>query len=232
MYNMTSDYHYTYFRVPKTEDLTRSAQRYRDLRLQALKLSPSSFAATYESEALLTDEYWKLRLSQPGRETFVCAACPAKSAASTADDLEWVAQLTLLGPRTKEESTLPATSGQPEPGPDDEEERWQLLGLYTLSSHRGRGIAKRLCAEAIKYLVEYRSEPKNVHVRLMVKWGMEPAVRLYQQLGFEEVGSCTLAEALIANGEGDLLPEGYETHGKFCARSGHVMLQRFTRDRV
>ncbi|RHZ50459.1 hypothetical protein CDV55_100931 [Aspergillus turcosus] len=27
---------------------------------------------------------------------------------------------------------------------------------------------------------------------------------------FEEVGSCTLAEALIGNGKGDLLPEGYE----------------------
>ncbi|PKX90062.1 GNAT family N-acetyltransferase [Aspergillus novofumigatus IBT 16806] len=229
---MTSDYHYTYFRVPKTEDLTRSAQRYRDLRLQALKLSPSSFAATYESEALFTEEYWKSRLSQQDRETFVCAARPAKSTASTGDDLEWVAQLTLLGPRTKEEFTLPAASGQPEPGPDEKEERWQLLGLYTLSSHRGRGIAKRLCAEAIKYLVGYRAEPKNVQVRLMVKWGMEATARLYQQLGFEEVGSCTLAEALIANGEGDLLPEGYEVQEKFCARGGHVMLQRFTRDRV
>jgi ribosomal protein S18 acetylase RimI-like enzyme len=228
---MASDYQYTYFRVHKTEYLSRSAQRYRDLRLQALKLSPSSFAATYESEALLTDEYWESRLSQPGRETFVCAARPALNPhASNEDDLEWVAQLTLLGPRTKEEFTLPPTSGQPEPGPDDEEERWQLLGLYTLSSHRGRGVAKRLCAEAIKYLVEYRSEPKHVNVRLMVKWGMSAAVRLYQQLGFEEVGSCTLAEALIANGEGDLLPEGYQAEEKFCATSGHVMMQRFTRD--
>ncbi|KAF4268846.1 hypothetical protein KXV68_007441 [Aspergillus fumigatus] len=230
---MPTDYHYTYFRVSKTEDLDRSAQRYRDLRLQALKLSPSSFAATYESEALLTDEYWKWRLSQPGRETFVCAARPeANPNAFNEEDLEWVAQLTLLGPRTKEEFTLPAASGQPEPGPDDEEERWQLLGLYTLSSHCGRGIAKRLCAEAIKYLVEYRVEPKNVHVRLMVKPGMEAAVRLYRGLGFVEVGSCTLAEALIANGEGDLLPEGYEVKEKFCARGGHVMLQCFTRDSV
>ncbi|KAF7116148.1 hypothetical protein CNMCM5793_004168 [Aspergillus hiratsukae] len=230
---MASDYHYTYFRVPRTEDLSLSAQRYRDLRLQALKLSPSSFAATYESEALLTDEYWKSRLSQPGRETFVCAARPvSKSPPSNGDDLEWVAQLTLLGPRTKEEFTLLPTSGQPEPGPDDEEERWQLLGLYTLSSHRGKGIAKRLCAEAIKYLVDYRPEPKHVNVRLMVKWGMSAAVQLYEQLGFEEVGSCTLAEALIANGEGDLLPEGYEAEEKFCARSGHVMLQRFTRDNI
>ncbi|GFF48145.1 hypothetical protein IFM61606_06611 [Aspergillus udagawae] len=230
---MASEYYYTYFRVSKTEDLTRSAQRYRDLRLQALKLSPSSFAATYESEALLTDEYWISRLSQPGRETFVCAARPAsKPHASNGDDLEWVAQLTLLGPRTREEFTLPATSGQPEPGLDEEEERWQLLGLYTLSSHRGRGIAKRLCAEAVKYLVQCRSEPRNVNVRLMVKWGMDAAVRLYEQLGFKEVGSCTLAEALIANGEGDLLPEGYEAQEKFCARSGHVMLQCFTRDHV
>lgn len=228
---MGLNYHYAYFRVPKTEDLSHSSERYKDLRLQALKLSPSSFAATYESEALFSEESWQSLLSQAGRETFVCAARPAsKSHVSNGEDLEWVAQLTLLGPQTKEDFAIPATSGQAELGSDGEEERWQLLGLYTLSSHRGRGIAKQLCREAIKYLVEYRSEPKNVTIRLMVKWGMDATLRLYQQLGFEVVGSCTLAEALIANGEGDLLPVDFEVQEKFCAKSGHVMIQQLIRE--
>jgi GNAT superfamily N-acetyltransferase len=226
---MASDYHYVYFRVSKTVDLSRSSRRYKDLRLQALKLSPSSFAATYESEALFAEEHWQSRLSQTGRETFVCAALPVLKSHASNGEGEWVAQSTLLGPRTKEEHTPRTTSGQAERALDDDEERWQLLGLYTLPSHRGRGIAKQLCREAIKYLVEFRPEPKNVNVRLMVKWGMNATLRLYQQLGFEVVGNCTLAEALIANDEGDLLPADYEVQEKYCTQSGHVMIQRLSR---
>jgi adenine/guanine phosphoribosyltransferase-like PRPP-binding protein len=63
----------------------------------------------------------------------------------------------------------------------------------------------------------------------MVKWGMNATLRLYQQLGFEVVGNCTLAEALIANDEGDLLPADYEVQEKYCTQSGHVMIQRLSR---
>ena len=143
-----------------------------------------------------------------------------------------MAQVTLLGPRSKQDFAPPKVFGQPSNGSDEEdeeEERWQMLALYTLPSHRGRGIAKRLCLEALHYLSSYRPEPRNVLVRLMVKPGMHATIRFYEKLGFIEVGNCTLAEALIANGDGDILPEGYEKQEKYNVPTAHVTMQGFTR---
>ncbi|KAJ5903056.1 hypothetical protein N7504_005439 [Penicillium tannophilum] len=210
-----ADYTYTYFRVSKSDDLITSAHRYKELRLRALKLSPSSFASTYDLESTLPDEYWISRLTQTGRETFICAAAPT---------------VTFLGPQSIEDFTLPAESGQPTPLSDEVEERWQMLALFTQSTHRGRGIAKALTRKALDYLVSHRNEPKNVSIRLMVKSGMVAVVNFYLQLGFSEVGSSTLAEALIANGDRELLPDDYLLQEKYTTRKSHLMIKQISRD--
>lgn len=228
---MASDYQYTYFRVSKTKHLHTSARQYKELRLRALKLSPSSFGSTYEIESTFPDEYWISRVTADGRETFICAAtASSESNASDLSSLEWVAQVTLLGPRSREQFTLPTVSRQPVPGTDEQEERWQMLGLYTLTSHRGKGIATKLCQEALDYIRSYRSEPKNVRFRLMVKPGAQAPLGFYEQLGFTEVANSTLAEAMIANGDGSFLPEDYPEQEKYMVRNSHVMMQLFTRD--
>ncbi|OJJ81560.1 GNAT family N-acetyltransferase [Aspergillus glaucus CBS 516.65] len=227
---MASDHQYIYFRVSKSEDLTTSAQQYKELRLRALQLSPSSFGSTYEIESTFPDEYWMSRITGDGRETFICAAIPSpESNAADPSSLEWVAQVTLLGPRSREQFTLPEVSRQPFPGPDEEEERWQMLGLYTLTSHRGKGIATKLCQEALNYIRSYRSEPENVRFRLMVKAGAHAPLGFYEQLGFTEVANCTLTEAMIANGDGSFLPEDHQEQEKYLARTSHVMMQLFKR---
>ncbi|KAJ6092762.1 hypothetical protein N7486_008051 [Penicillium sp. IBT 16267x] len=225
---MALDYTYVYFRVSKSDDLITSAHRYKELRLRALKLSPSSFASTYDLEATFPDEYWISRLTQTGRETFICAAIP--TAEPNQVESEWVAQVTFLGPQSIEDFTLPAVSGQPTPVSDEIEERWQMLALFTQSTHRGKGIAKALTRKALDYLVSYRNEPKCVSVRLMVKPGMVAAVNLYLQLGFIDVGKCTLAEALIANGDRELLPNDYLLQEKYTTRTGHLMIKQLSRD--
>jgi hypothetical protein len=48
-----------------------------------------------------------------------------------------------------------------------------------------------------------------------VKGTVSEVVQFYQQLGFETVGRCSLAKALIANGEGDMLPEDYRMQERF-----------------
>lgn len=78
-----------------------------------------------------------------------------------------------------------------------------------------------------QYLISYRSEPRNILVRLMVS--TEMYATFYEKLGFIGVGNCTLAEALIANGDGDILPEGDQEQEKFNASISHAMMQRFTR---
>ncbi|KAL5341096.1 hypothetical protein BJX70DRAFT_359596 [Aspergillus crustosus] len=240
---MAEEYEYTYFRVPKNEDgLPRSAQQYKELRLSALKLSPSSFAATYDSEATLKDEYWRSRLAHVGSETFVCGARRISSSTASGsgssengtgngkeEPLQWVAQLTLLGPRTKSQWALRPEEVALDTTPENEEERWQLLGLYTLPTHRGKGVARSLCDEAVRYLIEDRTGPKNVVVRLIVRGTMSGVIRFYEQMGYEEVDRAALAEAMIANGEGDLLPGDYRDQERLWVRSGFVLVKRVSR---
>lgn len=215
---------YTYLRIDKDDNIAASAQKYKELRLQALKLTPTSFASTYEIESAFTDDEWISRLRRDGIETFICEH-------NQSGHVEWVAQVTLRGPLPAEDFILPPASGQPMPRLDDaEEERWQMLSLFVLPSHRGKGIAKDLCREALQYLISYRPHPAHVRVRLMVKPENQATVRLYRQLGFVEAGRCTLAEALIANGDADLLPEGYEGDAKYSVRSGLIMMVDLSRN--
>jgi ribosomal protein S18 acetylase RimI-like enzyme len=225
---MASKSTYSYFRISKTEGVALSAQRYRTLRLNALKASPASFSSTYEIEAAFTEADWVNLLTTPGREVFICAATPQDAAQSSSNETEWVGQVTIRGPLSSADFTLPPESGQPATKSDAKEERWQMLSLFTLSEHRGQGLGKNLCLEALRYLQFYRPQPPVVQVRLMVKPGNHAAVKLYQGLQFALVGKCTLKEAFLANGDAHLLPA--TTSGpRFSERSGFIMMYCISR---
>ncbi|KAL1794009.1 hypothetical protein ACET3X_007430 [Alternaria dauci] len=202
---------YSCFRVdPQPESVAALAENYKALRLSALVQSPSSFSSTYEIESGFTDEWWQSRLQLPGRETFICAA---KAPSSPAGDEvgEWVGQVTLLGPVAAQTYLLPEDAQQPPVLPDDEEEKWQMLSLFTLPTHRGKGIAKLLCSEVFRWLRENKGadgkpRPKQIRVRIMIKPENTVTVKLYEGLGFKHAGKCTLAEALVANGDEELVP--------------------------
>ena len=217
---MASNYVYSYFRVSKTDELDKSAKNYRDLRLNALKTSPQSFSSTYETEAAFTDADWIDRLTTPDREVFICAATPVNQEKSL-NSAQWIGQVTLRGPLPSSDFSLPESSGQAPVKSDEEEERWQMLSLFILPGHRGSGVGSNLCLEALNYLRSYRSSPLVVHVRLMVKPDNHATVKLYQRLGFVHTGKCTLAEALIANGDGHLLPTNLSA--KYTDRTGLIM---------
>lgn len=226
----STDYDYSYFRIPKeSPDIASYAEKYKQLRLAALRLSPTSFSSTYEIESTFSDETWGARLTAPEKQTFICVArprAPAASAAGTTNDQyeivsgEWVAQVTLLGPLSMVDFNLPEESGQP--AGSEDEERWQMLSLYTLPAYRGRGIAKELCREVFRYLVTARQEADAIRVRIMVKPENQATVSMYRSLGFVDAGRCTLAEALRANGDGNMVPSdgGGE---KFNKRGGLIM---------
>ena len=176
-----------------------------------------SFSDPYEIESRSGDGYWQSRLQlsgvtdrtnafTSGRETFICAS---KVSASPAGDevCEWVGQLTLLGPVPAQRYLLPESAQQPPVVPDQEEERWQMVSLFTLPTHRGKGVAKSLCSEVFRWLREHKPtygkpRPKQIRVRTMVKPENTAMVKLYEGLGFTHAGKCILAEALKANGNG------------------------------
>lgn len=223
-----SNYTYSFFRVSKSDGVSTSAQNLRDLRLQALKVSPGSFASTYDVESAFTDADWINRITVPDQEVFICAAAPLKHDYTHPRESKWIAQVTLRGPMSEADFTLPMESGFPPPNCDEEEERWQMLSLFTLPDHRGLGLGAKLCQSALNYLRSYQSLPYQIQVRLMVKPENYVTVKLYQRLGFTLAGRVTLVEALIANGDEHLLPKD-QSSAKWSHRSGLIMVSRISR---
>ncbi|CAH0039968.1 unnamed protein product [Clonostachys solani] len=226
---------YTFFRIDKdAPNLPSLAAKYKELRLAALQNSPASFSSTYETEAQFSDEVWLSRINTPNKETFICAAVDEGSSGSIdpstvpLEKCEWVAQVTLLGPVSADDYALPSEASQPDVASDKDEEKWQMLSLYTLPQHRGKGLGKRLCKETFQFLASSRREyhghgvPKQVRVRIMVKPDNHVTLGLYRSMGFVDAGTCTLEEALRANGDADLLPPGLLPE-KFKSRSGKIM---------
>ncbi|KAJ5380252.1 uncharacterized protein N7496_002680 [Penicillium cataractarum] len=227
----TCQYEYLFFRIAKDNAIASSATKYKQLRLQALSVAPTSFSSTHEIESSLPDTEWVDRISENGREIFICAAKPTKTSQSNSqipEQTTWVGQLTLRGPLSPEDFILPEESGQKKPAEGKDQELWQMLSLFTLPDHRGRGLGKRLCQEALSYLASYKDSPRELWVRLMVKPENHATVSLYRGLGFAEAGKCTLAEALVANGDKDLLPENI-TGEKYTSRSGLIMMLEIRR---
>ncbi|KAJ5152063.1 hypothetical protein N7492_010358 [Penicillium capsulatum] len=216
-----SSHTYSFFRVSKTDDVHASARKYRDLRLRALKAAPGSFASTYETEVELSDADWISLLTLPHREVFTCAVTSHESPKRSGSS-EWIGQVTLRGPMSREDFSLPPESGHLASRPDSEEERWQVLGLFTLPEHRGNGLGATLCEKALEYLRHHRPVPRSIQVRLMVKPGNSITVRLYERLGFVRTGQGTLAEALIANGDEHLLPRNTSGPG-YSDRNSIIM---------
>ncbi|KAJ3454590.1 hypothetical protein MRS44_013190 [Fusarium solani] len=215
---------YSFLHIDRDDvNLASMAAKYKALRLEGLRQSPTAFSSTLETESQFTDDVWISRLRIPEKETFVCV----REGDGTS---EWVAQVTLRGPVSAEEFALPSASGQPSPADDQTEEKWQMLSLYSLPSHRGKGLAQRLCMEAFQFLVRRRvTKAPRVIVRIMVKPENTATIRLYNRLGFDETGLCTLEEALKANGDGELIPKG-ELSEKYRTRTGIIMALRLDRE--
>lgn len=207
---------YVFFRISKTKDVATSAIKYRDLRLEALKTSPASFASTYETEAAFTDDEWAAILTSPGRETFICAAITQGNAHQfPGDSAKWVGQVSILMSSTLESSAKAMDSGE-------DHENWQMLSLFTFPEYRGQGLGKKLCLEVLDFIRGYRTQPKVADLLLVVKAHNTGAVALYERLGFVHVRRCTLVEALTANGDSHLLPAD-RSAPKYTALTGLVM---------
>jgi ribosomal protein S18 acetylase RimI-like enzyme len=135
---------------------------------------------------------------------------------------------TMIGPVSRDEYFLPE-SGQPEPGPEESETRWQLTSLFTLPTYRGHGVAKRLTAAAVDFgrLASAEKEkvsgkPIRTRIRLVVHPKNTGVVKLYEKLGFVDSARMTLAEACAANGAADMIPQSPDAE-KWHSRFGIAM---------
>lgn len=72
---------------------------------------------------------------------------------------------------------------------------WFISNVAVTRSHRGRGYARQLMEAA----VEYAREMGGTAVSLQVKRGNDPAVNLYQSMGFKAVSSVSLYQLFREN---------------------------------
>jgi ribosomal protein S18 acetylase RimI-like enzyme len=106
-------------------------QIYRDLRLRALKDSPSAFGTTYDESLMHPDEYWISRLAglSPDADLPMLAECDRRPAG-----LAW----------GKIEPTEPSTA--------------HLFGMWVAPQYRGHGVGRMLLMRAVQWARSQRVE--------------------------------------------------------------------------
>jgi GNAT superfamily N-acetyltransferase len=146
---------------------------------------------------------------------------------------EWVGFAAVRGPISYKDYYESADQGLPVPADPNVETRWHVYDLYTLPSHRGRGLAKKLIAGCVDTAVELTRNSSHDHqlliarIRLFMDRRKAWLVKMYEGLEFEGVGLVTLTEAIRANAFYESLPEDSqsteELRHKWHARNGLAM---------
>lgn len=220
-------YIYKIHHLPTTDLdlLSFLAGKFAALRLSALTVSAAAFSSTFGIESAFTAAQWKARLQRPLVHTFIAVAYAPTTLPEqqTIDAGDWVGSATLLGPFPMSRYFLPE-SGGPVLGEDDAETKWQMTAVYNNPEHRGKGIAKMLIKGALEF-AEEKGEGKKMRVRIMIHPDNIAVKKLYDGLGFEEAGRCTLAEAYLSNMDDDMVPAdgGKSNPEKYMRRAGLIM---------
>lgn len=128
------------------------------VRLAALEDSPSAFSATYADEALRTDEQWAER---------------ATAGSDGPDRATWFAL-----DRGRVVGLVGGYRADPSATVVD------LVSMWTSPGARRSGVGRQL----VRAVLAWAGESGASAVDLWVVEGNEPARRLYQAMGFEEVG--------------------------------------------
>ncbi|KAE9381706.1 hypothetical protein N431DRAFT_359987 [Stipitochalara longipes BDJ] len=211
-----------------TSDLTLLpflAGKFASLRLSALTVSAPAFSSTFEIESAFTALDWIARLQRPSVHYLIAVVYKSDTSLEqqSIDRGGWIGSATLIGPITKEAYEL-AESGGPEIGGDDVESRWQMTAVFNAPQHRGKGIAKMLIHDALKFAT-HESKGRKSRTRIMIHPRNIVVKKLYEGLGFEDAGKCTLAEAYISNGDANMLPldGGISDPEKYLNRLGTIM---------
>ncbi|TAQ89239.1 hypothetical protein B7494_g2448 [Chlorociboria aeruginascens] len=227
--NKASSYTYKTHHLPTSDPALLSflAGKFASLRLSALITAPHAFSNTFASESTFQTQDWITRLQRPKLHTFVAIAYPecTPSAEQTVDRGHFVGSATLLGPFPKSSFYLPE-SGGPDLKDDDAEAKWQMTAVYNDPAHRGRGVGKALIQGAVDFArLEARKLGRESRVRIFIRPDNVVAKTLYHTLGFGDAGACTLKEAYVQNGDGELVPAdgGEGDREKWLTRRGIVM---------
>ncbi len=136
-------------------------QKYRDLRLESLKDSPTAFAGSHEDESPAPDKKWKEKLQNALTEEtdFILFA-------KSGNNLVGMASAS-RSQKVKVRHTA------------------TIYGVYVNPQFRSQGLGTKLLKSLINKLKE---RPEIVKIKISVVTENSGALRLYQKLGFSTVG--------------------------------------------
>lgn len=146
---------------------------YRNMRLLALQLDPSSFGSTYENEVQFTEAQWRERLDSPLIHVLIARAGGG----------EWVGVVRMVAPG------LPDVPGQPANLRSD----FWVCGMWVHPEHRRNGVGKLLLGTGLRWVDAWADEDVILRDVGIITTGLavhahnHGAKRLYASAGFEEL---------------------------------------------
>lgn len=231
-YIMTDELQVEYglFVVPPTHgaEAATIANKFRVLRLEALKADPDAWLSSYEAEVDVPTDDWLTYLRNPLRTLFVCVAKPHSldRPASLLED-RWIGMIQLIGPNPLSKWTWPkATPLRSE----DEELRYHVTGAFVTKQHRSQRppILARLIwlyndwqvRNARNLLHQHRIDRRNItkifcRQRSVVTPKTVHLRKFYESLGTIHYGYVTPAEEFKANEDKVPMPERTEKNRDF-----------------
>jgi RimJ/RimL family protein N-acetyltransferase len=145
-------------------------QKYRKIRLEALKNDPQAFGSSYESEIHRSDREWEEILMSSDTD----------------------GSKTIFVGIDKNNDDLLAIGGA---YAENDLGEWNIIAIYVDPEHRGQGIGKILLSEIIDIL-KARRDIKRLMLRVNVN--QRAAINLYTRLGF--VTTKTVRNQLLGDG--------------------------------
>ena len=136
-------------------------QKYKDIRLEALKINPTAFANTYEDVLTHSDEKWKEQLEQSQKKDGLIILF--------AMDGDRV-----VGMNAFHWANKPVTKHIA-----------QIFGVFISPDYRGKGIGKLLMDGIIS---EIKKNSQFIKITLGVNAENTSALKLYESLGLKVVG--------------------------------------------
>lgn len=139
--------------------LPAHVSQYRTLMLRGYAEAPDAFTSTPEERAAEPDSWWLKRIADAGGNSLAFGCFDGRA---------------LVGTVTVEFATKPKTR-----------HKAHLIGMFVAAEARGRGAARMLVDAALDLC---RSRPEVASVVLKVTDGNEPAIALYESVGFRSFG--------------------------------------------
>lgn len=136
-------------------------QKYREIRLEALKTNPTAFSNAYEDVVKYAEEKWRKQLEQSQKrdgEFYLFAFDGDKV-------------IGMNGAYWKNKPVLRHVA--------------EVFGVFVNPGYRGKGVGRRLMEDVI---LEIKKNPQFMKIRIGVNAENIPALKLYESFGLKVVG--------------------------------------------